>query len=371
MQHNQTFAEGAWLCMMIACLCVGAGARPVTAEQSEILRVTIGEPTTLSALNYQNTASVDVSRTGVVAAFYPKPGTGPRYYRTSTDGGVTWGPEMDSPPLLAGGAMSGALRDGGVLKYLTVGISPFKGEAEELVAPMEGEFKDGWFTLHTTFAWFNDDFTSYEVAPVQVYMPDAVTTKQLHLVPYPAGWPEFAMGKILQLANGDLLAVMCGVFKGDINRRVVLSRSSDRGHTWRYYATVAYEPNDPNPELPGQYIGVCEPAIALLPNGQMICVMRTQLAHFPNEYRPLYVNWSDDLGKTWTTPEPTSPHLMNIAPTLAVLDNGVVACQYGRPGFHVAFSTDGGHTWRDRVSFSDLPPRQLFRSARPADNRPV
>ena len=38
--------------------------------------------------------------------------------------------------------------------------------------------------------------------------------------------------------------------------------------------------------------------------------------------------------------------------TVAVLDNGVVACAYGRPGFHVAFSTDNGHTWRDRISFS-------------------
>jgi protocatechuate 3,4-dioxygenase beta subunit len=46
---------------------------------------------------------------------------------------------------------------------------------------------------------------------------------------------------------------------------------------------------------------------------------------------------------------------MNISPTLAVLDNGVVVCQYGRPGFHVVFSTDHGHTWRDRISFSHLP----------------
>ncbi len=352
MPHNQTFAQGAWLCMMIACLCVGAGARPVTAEQSEILRVTVGQPTLLSVLRYQNTASLAVSRTGVVAAFYPKPRTGPRYYRTSTDGGVTWGPEMDSPPQLAGGYNSVALRDGGVLKFLCCGSAPM-GEAEFHVAPMEGEFKDGWFTLHSMFAWFNDHFTSYEVAPVQVYMPDAVTTKQTHMGV--SCWPIFCKGHILQLANGDLLAPMYGVFKGDTKSRVVLSRSSDGGHTWRYHATVAYEPNDPNPELPGQYNGPCEPSIALLPNGQMICVMRTQYAHPPNEYRPIYVSWSDDVGKTWTKPEPTNPHLMTISPTLAVLDNGVVACQYGRPGFHVVFSTDGGHTWRDRVSLSDLP----------------
>ena len=54
--------------------------------------------------------------------------------------------------------------------------------------------------------------------------------------------------------------------------------------------------------------------------------------------------------QSWMT-----PHLMNISPTLATLENGVVVCQYGRPGFHVAFSLDEGHTWQDRISFSHLP----------------
>ena len=84
-------------------------------------------------------------------------------------------------------------------------------------------------------------------------------------------------------------------------------------------------------------------------------MLRTQYSHLPGEYRPMAVCWSKDLGKTWTKPTLTKPHLMNISPTVQVLDNGVVACQYGRPGFHVAFSLDNGHTWQDRISFSDLP----------------
>ena len=236
------------------------------AEETEILKIIVGEPTLLSPLRCQGTASLAVSRTGVVAAFYPEPGTaGAKYYRTSTDGGVTWGPQMDSPPqLLCGVTASVALRDGGVLKFLTTDTW-IKGEAEFNVSPMAGEYKDGWFTLHSTFAWFNDDFTSYEVAPVQVYMPDAVTTKQTHLGV--SHWPIFDKGKILQLANGDLLAPMYGVFKGDTTGRVILSLSSDRGHTWRYYATVAVDPVDPNPELPGQYVGYAEPSSAFS-NGQ-------------------------------------------------------------------------------------------------------
>jgi len=68
----------------------------------------------------------------------------------------------------------------------------------------------------------------------------------------------------------------------------------------------------------------------------------------------MYVVWSDDLGLTWTEPEPTSPHLLNVWPTLTTLDNGVVAVAYGRPGVNVAFSTDNGHTWYDIENFSTL-----------------
>ena len=134
-----------------------------------------------------------------------------------------------------------------------------------------------------------------------------------------------------------------------------LVRSTDQGRTWRYYATSDYSPKDPNPELPGHYVGACEPSFVLLPNGQMLAMLRKQYADLPGEYKPMYVSWSNDVGRTWTKPVPTTPHLMNISPTLQVLDNGVVACQYGRPGFHVAFSLDNGHSWQDRISFSHLP----------------
>ena len=62
-------------------------------DETEILNITVGQPTVLHDLEYQSYASVSGSRTGVVAAFYPWK----KVYRTSTDGGVTWGPLMDHP----------------------------------------------------------------------------------------------------------------------------------------------------------------------------------------------------------------------------------------------------------------------------------
>ncbi len=262
-------------CVALLCSSIVVTATPAEAEEAEILRITVDQPTRLSNVVYTNTASVAVSRTGVVAAFYPKRGTGPNFYRTSSDLGRTWGKQMDAPGVdlpLAGGTHNATLRDGGVLKFLTTGSS-FKGEAEFRKSKMQGRYVDGWFMLHSTFAWFNDDFTKYEIAPVQVYMPDAVTAKRNG--GGMSTWPIFSE-KMIQLPNGDLLSAMQGLFKGDSRARTIICVSSDQGHKWRYYATVAYDVKDPNPDLPGQYLGYCEPAIAMMSNGQMICVMRMQ-----------------------------------------------------------------------------------------------
>ena len=77
---------------------------------------------------------------------------------------------------------------------------------------------------------------------------------------------------------------MSGQFTGDTPRRVLITKSSDQGRTWYYHASVAYEPENPHPDLPGQYLGYTEPTIEMMKNGQMICVMRTQYAHINAEY---------------------------------------------------------------------------------------
>ena len=94
--------------------------------------------------------------------------------------------------------------------------------------------------------------------------------------------------------------------------------------------------------------------IVQLDNDDLLASLYGNLRRDDNWYRTMVLKSTDE-GKTWTEPVPSQPFLMNIAPTLAVLDNGVVVCRYGRPGFHVAFSLDHGHTWQDHIRFSDLP----------------
>ncbi len=230
--------------------------------------------------------------------------------------------------------MSVGLREGGVL-FMSGRAAPLKdGKPHE---------------LKSRRIVFSDDFKSFEIDTSNVSLPNAVMHTR-----WAKFWPVFDKGKIVLLPNGDLMATLYGDFKGDTQYRTMIVRSTDSGKSWQFHATVAYDPDDPDPQLMGGYCGFCESSLALLRDGRFLCMMRTQGTELSAEYRPMYVSWSDSQGKTWTKPVPTKPHLLNISPTLAVLDNGVVACQYGRPGFHVSFSPDNGHTWRDRISFSNL-----------------
>ena len=326
---SRVFLIGSILCVSA----VGLNPPAVSAEdETEILKITVGEPTLLTPMVYQNSSAVAVSRTGAVVAFYPKPKVGAKFYRVSKDGGRTWGKELDYPPGYAG-PMSVGLREGGVL--FVWGARAVEGRRDQ---------------LEINRMIFSDDFLSWETETAKIHVPNYAVSLDVKYL-------SAAKGKILQLPDGDLLMPMYGGFEGDSpqKHRTILVRSMDQGSTWRYYATIDYTPEDPHPELPGHYLSSCEPSVALLPNGQMLAMLRTQYSHLPGEYRPMAVCRSDDLGKTWTEPATTQPHLMTISPTLQVLDNGVVACQYGRPGFHIAFSLDNGHAWQDRISFTHLP----------------
>ena len=91
----------------------------------------------------------------------------------------------------------------------------------------------------------------------------------------------FAKGKMLYLPNGDLVSPMSGGLQTDSVARSWIVKSTDQGRTWRYYATIDYSPKDPNPELPGHYVGACEPSFVGLPNGQMLAIFRSLVRDEP------------------------------------------------------------------------------------------
>ncbi|MBM3501186.1 MAG: exo-alpha-sialidase [Armatimonadetes bacterium] len=152
---------------------------------------------------------------------------------------------------------------------------------------------------------------------------------------------------IVQCRDGSLLTAMYGYFRTDTvlceafppewklyKYRTWVMRSTDRGETWDYWATVAYDPN----------IGIesfCEADLLTLPSGDLLCFMRT--GGSGPSFSPLYLSVSSDDGKTWETPRPIADR--GVWPNACRMADGTLIVTYGRPDNWLAFSLDDGRTW--------------------------
>ena len=150
-------------------------------------------------------------------------------------------------------------------------------------------------------------------------------------------------GPMLELEDGTLLAGKAGNFAGDkapmpgfiptkgekwFKYRTYLLASRDRGQSWHYLSTIAYD------GVSGQE-SFCEPALVDLGGGELLSVMRT------GRYAPMYQARSLDGGKTWGPPEPLKT--LGLSPMMVLLPNGVLVCSFGwRPFKAIPSQVDGG-----------------------------
>ena len=120
--------------------------------------------------------------------------------------------------------------------------------------------------------------------------------------------------------------------------------SEDGGETWEYRAHIEVPANG------GQF---CEPHTVQLKNGRIICSIRVQGAEsseIPTGFT-IYTCYSDDNGKTWTTPVLVDSQMRGSPPHILELQNGVLVMTYAcRAGAYVfgekaRLSYDGGETW--------------------------
>lgn len=158
---------------------------------------------------------------------------------------------------------------------------------------------------------------------------------------------------IVGLRDGSVLASMYGRFKTDTAVseafprfefyvfRTFVVRSTDRGKTWDYLATVAYDPSVGSE-------GFCEPYLLVLPSGEILCFMRTGGRGGKNN-TPMHLGRSTDDGKTWSKPVPIADR--GVAPKACLMKNGIIACTYGRADNWLAFSLDQGKTWTGHFCF--------------------
>jgi hypothetical protein len=312
-------------------------------EHTQIIKAEVGPAVMVGDCSSTNSCSVQCSPSGAIMATYPTvtwpgmEGKNWHVYTVSYDGGLTW---TERQTLWGEPEFS----DGSGWKTRKKGSVTMCGSAVYQIPDEKDWFQADWVL-------FSDDFNTRVWEKSRLYIPDVVPTYQEGRTPEQTfAGPVFS--GMTYLDDGTWMAVMAGWFKGGWS--IPLVKSEDFGKTWQFVSFVAQTEvlGDPIPEYPVEFGGYGEPALTQLKDGRLLCVMRSQSSHLAPDFKPMYCAWSDDLGKTWTKPQVTDPLLINIAPTLKTLDNGIVACMYGRPGLHIAFSLDGGKTWPKRVSFS-------------------
>ena len=180
------------------------------------------------------------------------------------------------------------------------------------------------------------------VIPKEAEDPNYPTMEKHRVRIGPGSFPTY-----IQLENGDLITRCVAQFQedeGDTKYRIIFLKSDDEGKSWSYVSTIANPPE----QTPGFY----EPSFALLPDGELLCMMRTVSGYTRT---PMFQCRSTDRGETWS--EPVSSGVIGVDPELHVMSNGVLACCYGRDapsevvakkrapfsmGCRVMFSLDGG-----------------------------
>jgi hypothetical protein len=108
--------------------------------------------------------------------------------------------------------------------------------------------------------------------------------------------------------------------------------STDRGHSFTRRSLVSGDLS--GHDLHG------EPTLSSTSDGNLVCVVRRT----DQVQKPMAITWSRNSGKSWT------PSLdlfeFGVFPCLLLLDCGVLLLSFGRPGVHLAVSSDGtGRRW--------------------------
>ena len=163
-------------------------------------------------------------------------------------------------------------------------------------------------------------------------------------------WERYANvnHQIVKTKGGRYLASVQGKFIGDIKERVFIISSYNWCKAWDYLSTVAFDDDKEDKIRP---LGFDEPNLLVLPNGDILCFMRTG----SKKGNPLYMSRSKDNGLTWSQADPIDD--LGVYPTACLMKNGVIAVVYGRPGDWIMFSADGGQTWINEICLNPEGPK--------------
>jgi len=131
------------------------------------------------------------------------------------------------------------------------------------------------------------------------------------------------------------------------HRSSFLMVSADNGRSFQRRATIATDPK--GKDLMG------EPRLSLNAKGELVCVVRRTAS---GKQKSMMITHSKDGGRTWT--KPRRLFTFGVFPSITLLDCGVMALSFGRPGVLLSFSPDGGgRTWTTPVTLRKGDPKRL------------
>ena len=278
------------------------------------------------------------------------------YNRRSSDGGKRWEPAKH---ILENSTYQYPEPDGEVIMFQSSFTSEHtNGEGRPEVS-MTKTIEDGVF--EAKFFRSQDHGQSRKSDPAKIHLPE-----RFH------DWQGVICRKIVALQDGSLLVSMyCRNEQGaevEKNFRSLVLRSTDRGKTWHYLSTIAFDNSE---DVRGE--GFDETSLVVLPQGKVLSFMRSGASYqasigstnnndptvdMPFSYgqqTPIYMATSLDGGKKWGIADPITPY--GVWPNAVLMQNGLLVASYGRPGNWLMFSKDEGKTWGPIIPFyQDLYP---------------
>lgn len=206
--------------------------------------------------------------------------------------------------------------------------------------------QDGFFEFSAVMIRTSDNGLTEQQVDSKIYLPEGLKITNMY------------HARIIELADGSLLFSTYGRFHKDapgyaygsfrkLKDRTFVMRSTDMGKTWRYLSTVAFDL-----WTKPRVLGFDEPEMVMLSDGLLLCFLRADV-EWMDWSGPMYLSFSNDNGMSWCHADIITE--FGVCPYAKVLENGVIAVVYGRPGSNLMFSADKGQTWVGHFRFFNGP----------------
>ena len=276
--------------------------------------------------------------------------------RRSKDGGDTW---KQVENVLENSTYQYPEPDGEVIMFRSQNAAGGSSSAGRPEISLQQTDKKGIF--EADFFRSNDNGLVRVKDPAKIFLPEELNE-----------FTGVLCGKIVRLKEGRLLVSMyTRNMKGNnIEKqfRTIALRSDDRGKTWHYLATIAFDGME---NIRGE--GFDETSLLVLDDGRILSFIRSGASYqasigsfnnndwdtkMPFSYgkqTPIYMSISSDDGKTWSIADPITTH--GVWPGSIQLENGIIAVSYGRPGNWLMFNDNKSESWGPIIPFyNDLYP---------------